>query len=73
MPETYGMPEPEVPRSERASALATEAIAGQSVVRTVLLYVGIGVVAGLTAYVPPMALLAIGLLVLLMASDRRLG
>lgn len=68
MPETYGLPEPEPERAERAKRVFNEAIAGQGVVRRILLYVALG---GLL--VTPAPLLAVIPLVLLMATDPALA
>ena len=67
MPETYGLPEPEPERAERARAITFEVIAGQHVVRTTVLYVLLGV----ALFIVPAA--AVVPLILLMATDPRLG
>lgn len=63
MPETY-IPEPEPTRAEVAASVIAEVVAGQHIVRRVLLY-------ALTAFllVTPVAPLAVVPLVLLMATD----
>lgn len=42
MPETYGLPEPEPTRTEQATYITKEVLAGQSVLRTVGLYLVLG-------------------------------
>lgn len=66
MPETYGLPEPpsEVSTSDRVEQL----IAGQSVVRRIVLYLLVGVL--VLTPVPGLAVLP---LLLLMATDHDLG
>lgn len=64
MPETYGLPEDEPTRAEQVQLAANEVIAGQGVVRRVLLYVAVAAL-----LVSPVAPLAIVPLVLLMATD----
>ena len=71
MPETYGLPETEAEGPtviDEAVRLGSEAVAGQGLVRTVLLY-------ALTVLLiaSPLPLLASVPVVLLMASDRRLS
>jgi hypothetical protein len=39
MPETYGLPDPEEPRSERVKKAVEQAIGGQGIVRRIVLYV----------------------------------
>lgn len=67
MGETYGLPEPEPTRTERARSIVNEAIAGQSIVRRVVLYV---LAAALV--ITPVPQLGILPLVLLMATDKGL-
>lgn len=64
MPETYGLPVAEPTRTEQASELAAGVIAGQGIVRRVLLYLLLGL-----ALVSPVPALGIVPLVLLMATD----
>lgn len=68
MPETYGLPEPEPTPAERVERGVNEALAGQSVQRTILLYV----LAGLLA-LSPFPVLTVVVLFLLMATDPRLA
>ncbi len=68
MPETRGRPEPEPTREERAVRIANEVIAGQGVVRRVILYV-----AAVALAVTPLAPLAVVPVVLLMATDGALA
>lgn len=68
MPETYGIPEEEPTRPERAQQVAASIVAGQSPVRTVALYA----IAGLLV-ITPAAPLAVIPLILLLASDLRLS
>lgn len=64
IPETYGLPEDEPTRTEEAILVVNEVIAGQGVVRRVVLYVLVGVL-----LVTNLAPLAIVPLLLLMATD----
>lgn len=71
MPETYGLPEPEGPeasRKERVEEVATEVIAGQSIVRTTLLYAILFI-----CIVSPLPLAAVVPAALLLATDKRLA
>lgn len=70
MPETYGLPDTEVEPTvvEEAVRLGNEAVAGQGVVRTVLLYALAAVL-----IVSPVPVLAVVPLVLLLATDKRLA
>ena len=68
MPETYGLPEPEPTSTERTQGVINEVVAGQGVVRRVLLYVAVG---GLL--ISPVPLVAVLPLILLMATDRELA
>jgi len=68
MPETYGLPEPEPEPTERVQHALNEVVAGQGVVRRVLLYVAVG---GLL--ISPVPLLAVLPLILLMATDPALA
>lgn len=67
MPETYGLPEPEPEPVERVRLAANEAVAGQGVIRTTLLYVLL-----FAALISPLPLLAVVPAALLMATDGRL-
>lgn len=67
MPETRGLPEPEEERIQKVERLAAEIIAGQGIVRRVVLY---GLAGGLA--VSPFAPLAVLPLILLLATDRSL-
>jgi|GEM_PF-3600643 len=64
MPETYGLPEPESTRIEAAQRVVNEAVAGQGLVRRVILYVAIAVL-----IITPVPTLAMVPLLLLMATD----
>jgi len=68
MPETYGLPEPAEPIAPRIAVATSEFVAGRGIVRTILLYLAAGVLA-----VTPAAPLALVPVILLMASDPRLG
>jgi hypothetical protein len=71
MPETYGLPEPEAIEptvAEEAVRVGSEVVAGQGIVRTVLLYV---ICAALI--VSPLPGLAVLPLIMLLASDKRLA
>lgn len=68
MPETYGLPEPEPTPPERVQQAIEQAVAGKSVVRAVLLYAAVAILA-----ISPVAPLAIVPLVLLMATDSDLS
>lgn len=68
MPETRGLPEPEPTQVERATVIAAEAIAGQGVVRRVVLYA-----VAVLLIVTPLAPLAVVPVVLLMATDKGLS
>jgi len=68
MPETYGLPEPEPERAEQVSAAVANVVAGQGVVRRVLLYASVGLLA-----VSPLPGLAVVPLILLMATDHDLA
>lgn len=67
MGETYGLPEPEPTRVEQARFALNEVVAGQSVVRRVVLYV---LAAALV--ITPVPQLGVVPLVLLMATDKGL-
>lgn len=67
IPETYGIPDPEPTRIEQAQLTINEAIAGQGVVRRIVLYVLAGGLA-----VSPLPGLAVLALILLMATDSSL-
>ncbi len=69
MPETYGLPEPEPTRQEQAQFIVNEVVAGQSVVRRVILYA----IVGIALLVPQMALFAIPALIMLCATDKSLA
>lgn len=68
MPETYGLPEPEPTRTEQASDLIAGAVAGQGIVRRIVLYVAVGLLA-----ISPVPALAVVPLLLLMATDGALA
>jgi len=68
MPETYGLPEPEPTREEQAQRVVNEVVAGQSVVRTVVLYVLVGI-----CVLTPAPVFAILPLIMLLASDPRMS
>ena len=68
MPETYGLPEPEPTRTEQATTVVAEVVAGQGIVRRVVLYVAVGLLA-----ISPVPALAVVPLLLLMATDRALA
>lgn len=67
MPETYGLPEPEPEPVERVRLVANEAVAGQGVIRTTIVYVLL-----FAALISPWPLLAVVPAALLMATDGRL-
>lgn len=67
MPETYNIPEPEEPTAEKVEAALAQAIAGQGVVRRVVLYA----IAALLIVSPVPALAGLPL-VLLLATDKGL-
>jgi hypothetical protein len=64
MPETYGLPEDEPTRTEQAQLIANEVVAGQGIVRRVVLYALVAALA-----ISPLHALAVVPLVLLMATD----
>ena len=68
MPETYGLPESEPSRREAVGRAFNEVIAGQHIVRRIVLYVLLGAL-----LVSPAPGLAIIPLVLLMATDEGLA
>lgn len=68
MPETYGLPEEEPTKAEEAEAIIANVVAGQGIVRRVLLYVAAAAFA-----VGPIPQAAVIPLVLLMATDRSLA
>lgn len=69
MPETYGLPEEGVEPTvaEEAVRLGNEVVAGQGIVRTVLLYAAAAILT-----VSPVPVLAVVPIVLLLATDKRL-
>lgn len=73
MATTRNQPEPEEPMSARALRVANEVVAGQSAVRTTLLYAAlfVGMFIGVALW--PALLVSAAAAVLLMASDGRLG
>lgn len=73
MPETYGLPEPEPTRTERAQYLTSEAVAGQGVVRRVVLYTLVAGALVLTPAFWPCAVVGIVALILLQATDKGLS
>ena len=75
MPETYGLPEPEQEPLERAKQYLNEAIAGRGVVRSVALYVllAFGILLTATPVEVLGGIIAFTSLILLMATDGRLG
>jgi hypothetical protein len=74
MPETYGLPEPEPTRTEEVQQVFNEAIAGQGIVRRVVLYalVAFGLFLTATPAIWLGGAIAFPCLVLLMATDRSL-
>ena len=64
MPETYGLPEPEPTRGEQTTRVVNEVVAGQGIVRRVVLYALTGLLA-----ISPVPALAVVPLILLMATD----
>lgn len=67
MPETY-IPEPDPTPAERVAETLTQAVAGQGIVRRVVLYVAVAAL-----LITPLPTLAIVPLVLLLATDRNLS
>lgn len=68
MPETYGLTEDEPERIDEVKRIVNEVVAGQGIVRRVMLYVAIALL-----LVTNLAPLAVVPLVLLMATDRGLA
>lgn len=68
MPETYGIPEPEPTAPERVNSAIAQAVAGQGIVRRIVLYA----IAGLLM-VTPIHELAVIPLLMLMATDTGLS
>lgn len=68
MPMTYGLPEDEPERIDEVKRIVNEAIAGQGIVRRVVLYA-----LTVALVVSPVAPLAVVPLVLLLATDRGLA
>jgi len=73
MPETYGLPEPEPTRSEQAETILVNAIAGQGIVRRVVLYAVLGASLVLGIYVPPVLVFGMLATILLVATDTNLS
>jgi hypothetical protein len=73
MPETYGLPEPEPTRTERASTVVAQAVAGQGIVRRTVLWVYVleGLALGPAFW--PAAFIGIIAAVLLLATDKGLS
>lgn len=69
MPETYGQPEPELTSSEQAQRVVNEVVAGQGVVRKVVLYCVIVSGLALGPALWPVAFVGLIAVVLLMATD----
>ncbi len=68
MPETYLLPEDEPTRTEQAQLALNEVVAGQGVVRRVVLYALVALLA-----ISPLGALAVVPLILLMATDPALA
>lgn len=73
MPETYGLPEPEPTPAEKASEAFTLAVAGQSIVRAIVLYCVVFGGLALGPTFPPAAFVGIIAGVLLLATDKNLA
>ena len=68
MPETYGLPEPEPAMTTRVENMVSGVIAGQGVVRRVVLYVLVALFV-----ISPVPMVAVVPLILLMATDGELA
>lgn len=69
MPETYGLPEDEPTTAEQVADRLTAAIAGQGVVRRIVVYMVLVAALALSVWFPPMLVFASVATILLIATD----